>query len=327
MLIVNFICFILVILQIIFFLKFKKTKSSKYFNLFMGFVSGTFWLFLMIYFFVLFGGVGGLNEALVQLLASGPFFVIGLLLMSKGESLSKQINVIRDKKYIRKLVIIIVSVSIGIYVISIVVVDMIVANKTVDYLNTKYGDNDFKVVFVSKDYALNGIVSATHTGYKVRVTSPKIDKEFTVYAYGTNPFLVREFSEHYFLIKYYENEISEYLDKKYDYRVYLSLVEENISPGFGKLPTFNDLVSFKAVSNLFFSPKNYDTYCSEGGINCVVDLAMYLAKYFKISGNNILEFSIFVSKTEEYDVRLTEDTLEIIKDGKVYQWNISSTYN
>ena len=54
---------------------------------------------------------------------------------------------------------------------------------------------------------------------------------------------------------------------------------------------------------------------------------MYLAKYFKISGNNVLEFYIFVNRNTEYDVRLMENTLEIIKDGKVYEWNISSLYN
>lgn len=54
---------------------------------------------------------------------------------------------------------------------------------------------------------------------------------------------------------------------------------------------------------------------------------MYLAKYFKIWGNNVLEFSIFVNRNTEYDVRLMENTLEIIKDGKVYEWNISSLYN
>lgn len=64
-----------------------------------------------------------------------------------------------------------------------------------------------------------------------------------------------------------------------------------------------------------------------GTVNCVLDLTMYLAKYFKISGNNVLEFSIFVNRNTEYDVRLMENTLEIIKDGKVYEWNISSLYN
>ena len=64
-----------------------------------------------------------------------------------------------------------------------------------------------------------------------------------------------------------------------------------------------------------------------GTVNCVLDLTMYLSKYFKISGNNVLDFSIFVNRNTEYDVRLMENTLEIIKDGKVYEWNISSLYN
>ena len=64
-----------------------------------------------------------------------------------------------------------------------------------------------------------------------------------------------------------------------------------------------------------------------GTVNCVLDLTMYLAKYFKISVNNVLKFSIFVNRNTEYDVRLMENTLEIIKDGKVYEWNISSLYN
>lgn len=64
-----------------------------------------------------------------------------------------------------------------------------------------------------------------------------------------------------------------------------------------------------------------------GTVNCVLDLTMYLAKYFKISGNNVLEFSIFVNRNTEYDVRVMENTLEIIKDGKVYEWNICSLYN
>lgn len=320
MLIVNFICCLaLVTLQVIFYLKFKKTKSAKYFNLFMGFVSGTFLLFLMIYLFILFGGVGGLSEALAQLLVSSPFFVVSLVLMLKGESLNKQINVSQDKKYIRKLAIIIVSIPIGIYLISIVVVDMIVANKTVDYLNTKYGDNDFKVVFVSKDYSYNGIVSATHTGYEVRVTSPIVDDKFIVHVSGTNPFFVKEFCEHYFLLNHYKKEIKEYLGKKYDYTVDFYLAEDKVSQEPGSIPTFADLLSFDAISMLSFTPKNYDTYCSESTIDCAADLAMYLADYFKISENSALEFSIFVSKTEKCEVRLTEKYLDIkTKNGKVY---------
>lgn len=323
----NLIFVVEIIVQMNLLSKFRKTREGKYFNIFKGFVTAQFILIGLMYFYVLFGGVRGLNEALIQLLIMGVFLVANILLVLKSSALKKQINVISDKKYICKLVVIIIFVSIGIPIVNMVLINTLVANRTIDYLNTKYGDNDFKVVLVSKDYTDNGLVISTHTGYKINVTSPMVDREFVVYAYGTSPGTIREFSEHSFIVNYYEKEINEYLGNKYDYTVYLSLEEDNISKKLGHIPTFDDLVAFKAISTLSFTARDYNTYCLNGTVNCVLDLTMYLAKYFKISGNNVLEFSIFVNKNTEYDVRLMENTLEIIKDGKVYEWNISSLYN
>ena len=43
------------------------------------------------YFYVLFGGVRGLNEALIQLLIMGVFLVANILLVLKSKALKKQI--------------------------------------------------------------------------------------------------------------------------------------------------------------------------------------------------------------------------------------------
>ena len=71
--------------------KFRKTREGKYFNIFKGFVTVQFILIRLMYFYVLFGGGRGLNEALIQLLIMGVFLVANILLVLKSKALKKQI--------------------------------------------------------------------------------------------------------------------------------------------------------------------------------------------------------------------------------------------
>ena len=71
--------------------KFRKTREGKYFNIFKEFVTVQFILIRLMHFYVLFGGVRGLNEALIQLLIMGVFLVANILLVLKSKALKKQI--------------------------------------------------------------------------------------------------------------------------------------------------------------------------------------------------------------------------------------------
>ena len=50
-----------------------------------------------------------------------------------------------------------------------------------DYLTKRYGDEDFRVTNIERDYTYNGIISSNFVGYEANVISKNTSEEFVVY--------------------------------------------------------------------------------------------------------------------------------------------------
>lgn len=316
MLIFNFICVIELILQCACVSKFNKTKDVKYYNLFMGFVWTIFVSAGLMYFYI-FIELGQFSQKILWLIITSAFCFINVSQMKKVKISCQQSGIIQDKSRICVLFIIMMSVSMGVSLISTGLFNLVIGTKTIDYLNTKYGEHDFKVVTISRTYSKIGIPKE----YEMRISSSILDETFFTYASGTIPLFINEFREQFFPDFYYENDLNKYLEKKYNYTAYVFLDNKKIPANLGHMPTYNELISFKAIKgNLAFRTSNTDSNFSENDVDSLIEMVMYLADYFKELDN--LEFYVITSDVTLYSVELTKETLLIRKGLMVtYKYN------
>ena len=329
------ICIIEMIIQIVSIVKLKKLKNFKYWNIFIGITIASFISDALA--FSVFTGDDALDlgGALISVFICGFVFVSNLVLLLVGLMVKKNIKSIEIKTNINSTFIGLLFILFSVILLIIIpninnkISNNSISNNVIAYLNNKYGDNDFEIVNVENDYSYNGIVQKYHTGYEVTVSSSLLKNNFIIYIYGTNSRIVNGVSEK-LIENYYNEKTNEYLSQKYDLEFDMSVKEENIPNNCGHIPTFNELVDYNAISDIYITVKknsnyNYD-FDEDGRIKYLKDLSFDLIKYLNISKDISIDFRRWNGENSySYDIQVSNNSLKIIDDNnKKYEFDINN---
>ena len=220
--------------------------------------------------------------------------------------------------------------------ISIVIVIPFVASKMTkhsvshaveEYLSDKYGDHHFKILEIENEYSYNGIVQKYHTGYELTVSSDVTKEDFTIYTYGTSG-RNTEIAADEFMGMYLNQTTNEYLAKKYQLEFDAWVQPEQIPKDCGHIPSFDELIEFGAIDDVYIIVKLTDEYNYDadldGRIRFLRELAKDIRDYLKITKNVTMEFQRWANrKSYSYELELSGNSLKITGDDKkVYEFDL-----
>lgn len=191
----------------------------------------------------------------------------------------------------------------------------------INYLNNKYGNKNFSVIEIKKDFTYNGGALKRHTGYEATVSSSVLKKNFNIHISGTDLSQINGVNEN-FIENYYNENVNEYLLQKYSLSFDIWIKEEYIPDDCGHLPTLDELVYFNAVDEIYINVYKTDSYKYDnnvnGRINHLKNLSKDLINYLNISKDITYTFTRYTNANSfRYNVLITKDTIKIInEDGK-----------
>ena len=201
------------------------------------------------------------------------------------------------------------------------ITNQIIEKNAINYLNKKYGNNDFEVTDIEKAYSYNGIISSYHTGYELRISSSALEDKFDLRTYENNPLMISKYSEE-FIEEYYKKDLL----KKYHLEFDMWIDEEYIPDNCGHIPTFNELVDYGAISHIYTWIKNKNKYMynvnPDETINNIKETMLDLIEYLNISRPAYFEFR---GLDYNCDVKISDNILKIIINNKTYEFNIKNT--
>ena len=272
-------CIIQIIIQIISVIKLKKSKKSKYFNLFIGINIASF-ISTIYAFYVFRKNILGLSDAIYCLLVCGFSFITNIVLLIIGLIVKKitKDNKIRINKN---------SFFIGIFIlllniIIIFILPTIVNNislkldekKVIIYLNNKYGNSNYKVVNIYKEYSHYGMWDKYLSGYYYKIKSDYMKDTFIIKV-DNNYIEADYFLPVYFSQKYNLNYNLEYHDwnnsLEYDFTDFNNYIKDLIK---NKMLTLNKEVDPSVIYNDYIH-----SYSNIDGVK-------YNSNYYIISSDN-----------------------------------------
>ena len=272
-------CIIQIIIQIISVIKLKKSKKSKYFNLFIGINIASF-ISTIYAFYVFRKNILGLSDAIYCLLVCVFSFITNIVLLIIGLIVKKitKDNKIRINKN---------SFFIGIFIlllniIIIFILPTIVNNislkldekKVIIYLNNKYGNSNYKVVNIYKEYSHYGMWDKYLSGYYYEIKSDYMKDTFIIKV-DNNYIEADYFLPVYFSQKYNLNYNLEYHDwnnsLEYDFTDFNNYIKDLIK---NKMLTLNKEVDPSVIYNNYIQ-----SYSNIDGVK-------YNSNYYIISSNN-----------------------------------------
>ena len=272
-------CIIQIIIQIISVIKLKKSKKSKYFNLFIGINIASF-ISTIYAFYVFRKNILGLSDAIYCLLVCGFSFITNIVLLIIGLIVKKitKDNKIRINKN---------SFFIGIFIlllniIVVFILPTIVNNislkldekKVIIYLNNKYGNSNYKVVNIYKEYSHYGMWDKYLSGYYYEIKSDYMKDTFIIKV-DNNYIEADYFLPVYFSQKYNLNYNLEYHDwnnsLEYDFTDFNNYIKDLIK---NKMLTLNKEVDPSVIYNNYIQ-----SYSNIDGVK-------YNSNYYIISADN-----------------------------------------
>lgn len=272
-------CIIQIIIQIISVIKLKKSKKSKYFNLFIGINIASF-ISTIYAFYVFRKNILGLSDAIYCLLVCGFSFITNIVLLIIGLIVKKitKDNKIRINKN---------SFFIGIFIlllniIIIFILPTIVNNislkldekKVINYLNNKYGNSNYKVISIYKEYSHYGMWDKYLSGYYYKIKSDYMKDTFIIKV-DNNYIEADYFLPVYFSQKYNLNYNLEYHDwnnsLEYDFTDFNNYIKDLIK---NKMLTLNKEVDPSVIYNDYIH-----SYSNIDGVK-------YNSNYYIISADN-----------------------------------------
>lgn len=272
-------CIIQIIIQIISVIKLKKSKKSKYFNLFIGINIASF-ISTIYAFYVFRKNILGLSDAIYCLLVCGFSFITNIVLLIIGLIVKKitKDNKIRINKN---------SFFIGIFIlllniIIIFILPTIVNNislkldekKVINYLNNKYGNSNYKVISIYKEYSHYGMWDKYLSGYYYKIKSDYMKDTFIIKV-DNNYIEADYFLPVYFSQKYNLNYNLEYHDwnnsLEYDFTDFNNYIKDLIK---NKMLTLNKEVDPSVIYNDYIH-----SYSNIDGVK-------YNSNYYIISSDN-----------------------------------------
>lgn len=315
------ICIIGIIIQINSISKLKKSEGSKYWNIFIEINIASLISTILAYRTFCNNDALDLGRAIICIFICGASFIGNIILLIIGLIIKKRIKDNDIKLNMNSILIgiLIVLLSIIIFIFIPTLSNgrnvNLISNNVINYLNNKYGDNNFKIIEIENDYSYNGIVEKDHTGYKVTVSSTSLKEIFHVKIYSTNPksnSIIDEFIE-----EYYNEKTNEYLSQKYGIEFHMHTEEILIPNTFGHIPTFDELLGYGAIRDIFIDVKSSSKYNNikdkNEQISYLKELLLDLINYWKITKDINLQFQGRNNTSYyAYKIQISNNILKII---------------
>ena len=326
------ICIIEIIIQIIYIIKLKKTNTNdhKYWNRFMGITMANF-ISPFLAGYILINTSLGLEVIFylffLFLLFLGNLILLIIGLLNKGATLRLNKSSFYTFFCVILLVILILLIipSVNNYINK----NTILKN-SINYLNNKYGDENFQIVEIKKDYAYEGL-NKIESGYELTVSSPLLKDNFTMYADNEHFSKIKNVTE-FFVETYYNEKMNDYLSKEYNIELDIRIREEKIPETVGHIPTIDELSNSNSIDSIHIRIRN-DNY--DKNINKRIDYIKQISKdlidKFKISREiNIIFRKYGFSDSYSYEVQMSENIIKIIDEHNktsIYEYNINDIEN
>lgn len=197
-------------------------------------------------------------------------------------------------------------------------------NYIIDYLIDKYGDHDFKINSIMKDYDFGNFESLTvkSDGYIVVISTKALKQPFMFAINSNNIWNLTDVSEN-FVEQYYNETINDYLSKKYKSRFETKVFEKNIKNiYYGHIPTMDELLE----SNVLFNTNIYVDYKNDNlndRLQYIKELLLDFTKFLNIS--KPMQLYLYLSNGNNrynYNVTIYGDVITIKEGLNTYTYNI-----
>lgn len=197
-------------------------------------------------------------------------------------------------------------------------------NYIVYYLNKKYGNHDFKINSIMKDYDFGNFESlkVKSDGYIVVISSDVLKQPFMFAINSNNIRDLSDVSEN-FIMQYYNETINDYLSKKYKSRFETKVSEKNIKDNdYGHIPNMDELLESNALfnTNIYVDYKNDN---SNDRMQYIKELLFDFTKFLNISKS--MQLNVYLSSENikhEYNVNIYNDEITIKEGLNTYTYNI-----
>lgn len=320
------ICIIEIIIQLNLIEKLKETSDSKYWDKFLGINFASFFSAILAY-FVFLTSVRGFSSSIVSLFICGFSFASSLILHGIGIKTTKFLKKIKLNRSSLSIGSLVLLSNIVVLIIIPVLTNIFIGMKAITYLNNKYGENDFKVTSVEKEYTDSGIIDSYHTGYLISVNSTSLNISFEVRT-GTDH---KDFRD-YFINDYYKDysysdeykRISDNLVEKINIEVenlknYLSQYNKisfweindfDIKKAFGVIP--DNYGRIPTVEELF---KLAEDYVLKNYLRIIIDEYDTNFKVYSMEEARELLESI----NESSNIKYTLSGLSVYRNNKIFK--------
>lgn len=210
------ICLITFILQCVHLSKYKEQHSAKEWASFLGFTIGAYFLALISYIFMAIQALD-LGGAILAIMACGGIvgintiiLIVGLVTKALMKKQSKNTKIQKTAGTFDKRT---AGLTVGGYILACILILAIIPqlflggttlkgqNYVLNYLNQKYGDQDFKVVNITDSYSHNGMWDKSVGGYNYLMQSSAMDDTFYVVLDDSFEYIEAD----YFLPTYYSS--------------------------------------------------------------------------------------------------------------------------
>lgn len=293
----TFICIMQLTIQIISIVRLKKTEDSKYWNLFIGISVAFFFTFLVAY--TIFQNTDlSLNIALICLLENTLFLIINIIMMIIGLIIKLKIktkNIKIDKTSLYTCILTIIMNTILIVILPIQMNNLTLTlggRKIINYLNNKYGNNNYKVIKIDKEYAEYGIIERYISKYYYEIKSNNIKDKFIVSIDNNFKYI----EDDYFLPVYYSQKYNLYYNLtydelsnivRYDFSKFNNYIKKEIEKQYAintdKIYVegiYKDYVkSWSNINGIEYNPNYYIVSANNGKIPTIEELTNQLIKY------------------------------------------------
>lgn len=211
------VCIIEIVIQIVSIVKLKKSKDSKYWNIFIGITIASFISDALAY-SVFANNALGLSDAIACLFICGFSFICNIILLIVSlivKKTIKNVSIKLNRNSIFMGILIIVINSIILFVFPVITSNITLKSgerHVLSYLNDKYGNSNYRVVNVYKEYSNSGMWDKYLSGYYYEIKSDYMEDTFIVSIDDNFNYIDAD----YFLPVYYSQKYNFNYSLKYD---------------------------------------------------------------------------------------------------------------
>ena len=292
-------CIIEIIIQIVSIVKLKKTNDSKYWNIFIGITIATFISDAPAY-SVFANNALGLSDAIACLFICGFSFICNIILLIVGlivKRIIKSVNIKLNRNSFFMFIVIIVINSIILFLLPIITSNITSKSRerhVINYLNNKYGNSNYRVINVYKEYSNSGMWDKYLSGYYYEIKSDYMEDTFIVSIDDNFNYIDADyFLPVYYSQKYNFNYSLEYDDwytsVDYDFEEFDNYIKKIINEQYPmnseKIDVrgiySNYVQSWSSIDGVKYNSNYYIVSANNGKIPTTQELVNQLIKYNK----------------------------------------------